>query len=282
MLSPKIITPLRWTGGKTKAINKIKQYFPTDFDTFYEPFLGGGSIFLYLKQIYPDRTFILNDLNPKVYNVWKWLQIDPEQVSNTCLSWVKKIPKEEKAGRDLFNEIVQYLYVGDFQYTLENAVYFWILNKIQYSGSEKGKFSSAAFGCGKFLNKGPFTETNALKLKKVGEVINTGGEVKFFNKDYSSFLTNANKNDFIFLDPPYKLEKKSNLYGKTGELHKTFDHQRFYDILCKCKAKCLITYDANVDHLLNFDSTNFNINTYNHEYTTVGFVKTKELVIKNF
>ena len=48
---------------------------------------------------------------------------------------------------------------------------------------------------------------------------------------------------FIFLDPPYFSAMKSALYGKNGKMHKGFDHQRFAEVMKRCKHKWLITYD---------------------------------------
>lgn len=284
---PKIITPLRWTGGKTKAINKIKDRFPVNFDSFYESFLGGGSVFLYLKQLYPDRNFFVNDLNEKVYNLWHWIQKDPQQVSDMALEYSESTPRTEDAGRALFNSCVELLYSKDaFNFSIEEAVMFWVLNKIQYSGSEKAKFSGAAFGIGNYLGKGAFSSTNAKRLKSIGEVLNQGSGATIECIDYEDHIKGASENDFIFLDPPYKLLSKSNLYGKLGEFHKGFDHTRFADVVNSCKAKVMVTYDANDDHLSSFNSTN-TFDTFDQNYSTVWgkdgkAVKAKELLIRNY
>jgi len=51
------------------------------------------------------------------------------------------------------------------------------------------------------------------------------------------------ENVFIFLDPPYYSATKSALYGKNGNLHKVFDHERFAENMKNCQHKWLITYD---------------------------------------
>lgn len=50
-------------------------------------------------------------------------------------------------------------------------------------------------------------------------------------------------NVFLYLDPPYFSATKSALYGKNGNLHKSFDHHRFADTMKQCKHQWLITYD---------------------------------------
>ena len=37
---------VKWAGGKRQIIDKLKQYVPDEFNTYYEPFVGGGNYFL--------------------------------------------------------------------------------------------------------------------------------------------------------------------------------------------------------------------------------------------
>ncbi len=53
-----IKSPLRYPGGKSKAIKQISEYLPQKFSELREPFVGGGSVFIYLKQKYPDLKII--------------------------------------------------------------------------------------------------------------------------------------------------------------------------------------------------------------------------------
>ena len=56
-----IKSPLRYPGGKSRAIKIISDLIPT-FKEIREPFVGGGSVFLYAKQKYPQKIFWVNDL----------------------------------------------------------------------------------------------------------------------------------------------------------------------------------------------------------------------------
>ena len=57
-------TPLRYPGGKSRATKKMAQFFPlfSDYTEFREPFLGGGSVALYISQMYPHLDIWVNDL----------------------------------------------------------------------------------------------------------------------------------------------------------------------------------------------------------------------------
>ena len=34
---------VKWAGGKRQIIDKLKMYAPDEFNTYYEPFVGGGT-----------------------------------------------------------------------------------------------------------------------------------------------------------------------------------------------------------------------------------------------
>ena len=74
-----IKTPLRYPGGKSKALKKILPLVPK-FKEFREPFLGGGSVFIALKQIYPECKYWINDLNNDLHHFWKSLKNEPEKL----------------------------------------------------------------------------------------------------------------------------------------------------------------------------------------------------------
>jgi len=70
-----IKSPLRYPGGKSRAINIIANLIP-DFEEFREPFVGGGSVFIYAKQKFKDKKFWINDLYFDLYKFWEVSQKD--------------------------------------------------------------------------------------------------------------------------------------------------------------------------------------------------------------
>lgn len=44
---------VKWAGGKRQIIDKLKEYVPKEFDTYYEPFVGGGAL---LFELSPKKT----------------------------------------------------------------------------------------------------------------------------------------------------------------------------------------------------------------------------------
>jgi len=221
-----IKSPLRYPGGKSRAVNLIASLVPR-FDEFREPFLGGGSIFIYLKQKFPDKRFWVNDLYAELYKFWKMCQLDADAVIAKVYQW-----------RNQFNEgkqLHKFLTENTFRFSdLEKAAAFFIFNRITFSGTtESGGYSEQAF-------HGRFTESSIRRLIQFGKVIQG---TKITNLDFQAVIEQEGNNVFIFSDPPYYSATKSALYGKNGNLHKGFDHERLADTMKTCKHNWLITYD---------------------------------------
>lgn len=67
---------LRWVGGKTKFLPELMKHVPDSFDTYYEPFLGGGALFLHLASTgrLRGKVFALSDANADLINAWRVLR----------------------------------------------------------------------------------------------------------------------------------------------------------------------------------------------------------------
>ena len=79
-------TPLRYPGGKSRAVKKMAEFFPLfdDYKEFREPFIGGGSVALYITQMYPKLDIWVNDLYEPLYNFWRELQENGNEIKNIC------------------------------------------------------------------------------------------------------------------------------------------------------------------------------------------------------
>ena len=57
-------TPLRYPGGKSRALSKLFQFIPDlkDYESFHEPFVGGGSVAIEISKRYPHLKIWINDL----------------------------------------------------------------------------------------------------------------------------------------------------------------------------------------------------------------------------
>lgn len=222
-----IKTPLRYPGGKSKVVQKeIAPQFP-DFEEFREAFLGGGSVFLHTRQLFPDKQYWINDLYPELYLLWLHAQKDIPGLLNQVRSWRRAYLDGKKLFRFLIDEMTGFS-------DLEKAAAFFILNRITFSGTTaSGGYSEQAF-------QKRFTESSIDRLSKIPPLLEG---VRITNFDYQKIVEAPGEDVFIFLDPPYFSATKSALYGKSGNLHKSFDHERFAKVMKNCQHQWLITYD---------------------------------------
>ena len=209
-----IKSPLRYPGGKSRAVDLISTLVPK-FDEFREPFLGGGSIFIYLKQKFPNKKFWVNDLYLELFKFWEMSQRNVDTVIEKVYEWRNQFAEGKQLHKFLTENIAAF---ND----LEKAAAFFIFNRITFSGTtESGGYSEQAY-------HGRFTESSIQRLRQFGKVIN---DSRITNLDFQEVIEAQGENVFIFLDPPYYSATKSALYGKNGNLHKGFDHVRFAETM---------------------------------------------------
>jgi DNA adenine methylase len=265
-----IKSPLRYPGGKQKAISKIANYLPSSFSEFREPFIGGGSVFFHILQTDPSLNYWINDLNEELYHFWLQSKINLTELVD--LVW--DIKKNKTDGRALFKHLAK----ADTtkMNSLERAVRFFVLNRISFSGTiESGGYSEASF-------IGRFTNSSIDRLAALDQcLINT----QITNLDYGHLLEKPGKDVFIFLDPPYLSNRDSKLYGKKGNLHTFFDHKRFAQLMKNCPHQWLITYDDCEEVRNNFSFASiyewklqYGMNNYKQEKAKKG----DELFITNY
>jgi DNA adenine methylase len=222
-----IRSPLRYPGGKSRAVERIAALVP-HFDEFREPFVGGGSVFVYLKQKFPDRKFWINDKYPELATFWREMKANPVLVAAQIRRWKNDFAG---GGRQLFYFLRENK--ANFNAT-ELAAAFFVFNRITFSGTtEAGGFSVQAF-------EKRFTESSITRLEKIPPLLR---DVRITDSDYEKVINADGQDVFLFLDPPYFSATDSALYGKNGNLHKTFDHERFAATLKTCPHRWLLTYD---------------------------------------
>ena len=218
--------PLRFPGGKTRALQKIFALIP-NFKEYREPMVGGASVFLTLKEKFPGRSYWINDFNHDLFAFWNACKEIPNALINEAL----KIKRSGKPGKILFQELRKPLYeLTDF----ERGLRFYILNRISFSGLvDTGGYSKESF-------EGRFTEKSIKLIALAGKYLSG---VRVTNLSYELLLMEPGEDVFIYLDPPYIGNIDSKLYGLNGVLHTTFDHSKLRAELRKCPYNWLLTYD---------------------------------------
>ena len=225
-------SPLRYPGGKQKAIDQIASRLPESakgFKEFREPLIGGGSVYLHARTINFAKKYWVNDKFKELVSFWTAVQ-DPE----TCARLMKDLEKL-RAKFKSSEEIKKYFLKAreeqpDDEY--REAFLFFFFNRVTFSGTTRaGGFSSSAS-----LRR--FTASSIERLAPLPEAFEN---TKITNLDFEDVIKAPGKDVFIFLDPPYF--KATRLYGHGGSLH-SFDHERLARSLQKNpQHKFLITYD---------------------------------------
>tara|TARA_B100000401_G_scaffold128120_1_gene84248 strand:- start:722 stop:1588 length:867 start_codon:yes stop_codon:yes gene_type:complete len=222
----KYTTPLRYPGGKSRAIKFLSQHLPK-IESYREPFLGGGSMALYVTQTYPNTDVWVNDLYYPLYAFWVTLRDHGQQLCDDLRELKTELGESYDAHRMAFD---------DAKDKLNNDIYesgfnFYVANKCSFSGlTANSSFSKQA-------SRANFTFRGIDKLPALSELIQGW---RITNHSYEEML--YGRNAFVFLDPPYAI--KDNLYGNKGDMHKSFDHEWFAAQACASENKCMITYNS--------------------------------------
>lgn len=283
-----IKSPLIYPGSKGTVVDELLPLFPDNFVEYREPFIGSASIFLAARQKYGDsKKYWINDLNYELYNFFFMCQSDVNAVIKQILKWKNEYVNRHNGGKELFYELKRKLNVFN---SVELAAAYYILNRSAFSGG------SLVSGFSKDHFDNTFTED---RIRDLTQLTNLLHGVRITNLDYEQLVKypavkvdnkqscdekNIDENVFVMLDPPYAAATDSGLYGKGGNkgrnLHKSFDHLRFANVMKECKYNWLVTYDDSplIRKLFSFASQKSWTFTHRMRKDKVG----KELLISNF
>lgn len=273
-------TFIRWQGNKTKYLKHILPNIPEEYNTYIEPFLGSGALFLNLEP----KNWIINDKNKDLINIWTTVKENPNYIINYFKTFSTKFLDLDNFDKKnwcikLTNKI------ETLPFNKERARSYLILKFCSYMGHFTKNGCFYFYGLDRDLstkNISSFYTPNYFKnLKIVHQMLNdTDG--KIFNKDYISILKKAKKNDFVFLDPPYIEETVYQYNYNTNELLDYTFVDKLYDELEKLNekgVKWLMTQTNN--NYVKQKFKKYNISTY-EVYRNITKSYKKELLIKNY
>jgi site-specific DNA-adenine methylase len=225
-------TPLRYPGGKSRACERMGPYFPDlrNYEQFREPFLGGGSVAIYITKKYPNLDIWVNDLYEPLVNFWQQLQIFGTDLKDKLVE-LKTANNTPVLARELFLKVKEQINDQSLP-SIDRAVAFYVVNKCSFSGlTESSSFSEQA-------SNNNFSLRGIEKLPEYSKLIE---KWRITNYSYD-YLLDGNMGAFVYLDPPYDI--KDNLYGRKGSMHKGFDHDKFAADCAACYMHQLISYNS--------------------------------------
>lgn len=236
---------LKWAGGKTRLISQYKDYFPQHYQTYYEPFLGGGAVFFHLQ---PSHA-VLTDINADLVITYRCVRDNLEELITLLQT------HQQRHNSEYYYEVRNYHHGTN----LEKAARFIYLNKTCFNGlyrvNSQGKFNVPV---GKYKNPG-ICQEEVLKLAS-----QTLKKVEIKQANFAEVLNYAtDTNDFVYFDPPYyPLNKTSNF---TAYSNFSFDENqqiKLRDIFIKLADKGVKVMLSNSDCQLIRDLySDFNIHT---------------------
>ena len=203
----------KWSGGKSKEIPVVDKYKPNDFNTYYEPFIGGGAAWLHLNH--PNN--VVGDNFVEVVNFYQSVKTHKKQVIDFINNIANKYNSIDKdsIGKEKFYQVADEYYYkyrdNVFNDEFENTLKFYLLRQLAFSGmlrfSKIGKFNV------------PFGWYKKLKVLEYGEdFYSLLDNTKFILGNWDDTIKKATKQDFVFLDPTYTRKfHQYSPYGIFGE-----------------------------------------------------------------
>jgi DNA adenine methylase len=302
-MSLKIIkkSPLFYVGDKYKLIEQLLYFFPKEINNFYEPFTGGGSVFLNVKA----KKYHLNDIDKSLVGIHKFL-VKSSDNSMNFFNKIEKILEKYKLSKSFKKDIVP-----DTLKTKWKKTYYAKFNKQGYeklktliNENEKKDplilYLLVIYGFNRMLRfnkKGEFNLPvgNVDFNKNVVNSLNNyfdftkENKISFSSKDFREFIkeNKYQKDDFIYFDPPYLITNSE--YNKNWDKKSELDLLKLLDELDKKGVKFalsnLIYYknkknDILIEWMNKYKIHNIRSNYIN--YHNNGKKQIKEVLITNY
>ena len=197
---------LKWAGGKRQLLPTLIKRMPERYNTYFEPFLGGGALLFALQ---PKSAYV-NDLNSELINTYLVVKNKPQEL------FIELEKHEKNHGHDYFYEIRNLDRTDEFstKTDVELAARIIYLNHTCFNGlyrvNRKGYFNTPL---------GRYKKPNILDKENITSVHKyfNGNNVNLYNDDYKKILKKVKQNDFVYLDPPYDpISKTESFTGYTS------------------------------------------------------------------
>ncbi|MBQ3511672.1 MAG: DNA adenine methylase [Bacilli bacterium] len=201
---------VKWAGGKRQIIDKLLKLVPVEYNTYYEPFVGGGALLFELSP----KCAVINDSNKELMNVYKTISTDKgyEETLKILNNYEKKHDEAFYYKiRNIDKDKVKFSKLNDY----ERAARTIYLNKACFNGlyrvNSKGEFNVP-------FNKKLKINTYDGQNMTLAYVYFQTNKITMLSTDFEEAVKDAKKGDFIYFDPPYDSENDNtfNSYTEDG------------------------------------------------------------------
>lgn len=205
---------LKWAGGKTQLLDEINKVLPSEYSSYFEPFLGGGAVFLSLR---PQKA-IVSDINPQLIHTYIVIR---DHFDDLC-SAIDAIDNGNPCSKELYYSVRSSFNDNIYQgkYSIDMAAQLIWLNHHCFNGlyrtNKKGGFNTPWNRTEKFIPS--YDRDNLRDISSY--LMNNNIDIRCAS--YVDVLDMPVKGDVVFLDPPYVP------VGKYGDF-KRYSKEQFYD-----------------------------------------------------
>lgn len=215
---------IRWAGGKARLLPRILPHVPTTIRDYYEPFLGGGAVYLACAHRISGRAH-LADLNEHLIAAWiaardHWSQLGPilnrYMVNDSKVLYYKV---RSATPTTLIEKAARFLYLNSVSW-----------NHLWRENSQTGAMN-APWGDRRF--KG----FDQAKMSAIADLLKSA---IIATADFRVTLDSARSGDFVYLDPPYlpiytKPDREKEPTAKFNKYTaKTFEYSDLVDLAMIC------------------------------------------------
>ncbi len=222
MALAKSISPfVKWAGGKGQLLERLKDRTPNDFDTYFEPFIGGGALLFELK---PQKA-VIGDINEQLINVYKQLQIEPRNVIK-AIKKIESIPCNKEYYYQIREEYNTRISNGILDSNTAGMM-IWI-NKHCFNGLYRVN--------GKGLFNVPYNNNDMAKSMDEVNLVNIGyylanSKIDIRCQDFENICKEVKKGDFVYFDSPYvPISETANFTDYTKDGFSYEDHERLAEL----------------------------------------------------
>lgn len=220
---------VKWAGGKSQILDKIKALMPKSFNTYFEPFLGGGALFFDLTP----NSAVVSDSNTELMDAFKCFQNE-----NDYALLIEELMKHEQNHseeyyyevrsldrKENYKELPVYVKAARLIY-LNKACFngLYRVNSAGYFNVPSGKKEKVkAYDKELFDNLHEYLSNNKLRIMSV---------------DFEEATKSAKKGDFVYFDPPYDtLEEKNSFTAYSKDQFGKSEQERLAALFKKLSKK---------------------------------------------
>jgi DNA adenine methylase len=189
----KLPHPIPYQGSKRNLADQILRLFPEHFDSLIEPFAGSAAITIASAYYFKANSFIVNDVNEPLINLWDTIINDPKSIIKSYHDiWHGQHGNEEEYYyqiRDRFNETKQPEYL---LFLLAKCV------KAAVRYNAQGGFNQSPDK--RRLGRNPAAMRD--DILRVSQLLK--GKVQLHSQDYKQIIDLATSDDLVYMDPPYQ------------------------------------------------------------------------------